>query len=200
MPDDNMMCFGTNPKLPLLLRVGPSRQWMSNLCNKKLNYKLSFENPNSCFSINSSQTTGEIPEQGQLLIDFTRKKDDKRWKAINRNVDMIQFIFTTQHIMPEDGLIFFGSNPRLPLLVKAGVSRHWMTNLCNKKLTYKLSFENPNSCFSITPSQTTGEIGEQGQLLIDFTRRPGQGKEDKLTIEYTGPPSGKTIVRVMPVE
>ncbi|KAK6023248.1 hypothetical protein OSTOST_11028 [Ostertagia ostertagi] len=97
--------------------------------------------------------------------------------------------------MSADNLMCFGSNPKLPLLIKQGASRQWMSNLSNKKLNYKLTFENPNSCFSINSSQTEGEIPEQGQLLIDFNRRPGKGQEDKLIIEYKdGNLAGRTVV------
>ncbi|XGW26397.1 hypothetical protein V3C99_007205 [Haemonchus contortus] len=101
--------------------------------------------------------------------------------------------------MAEDNLMCFGSNPKLPLFVKSGETQHWMTNLCDKKLQYRLSFENPNSCFTIDPSQTSGEIKEQGQILLDFTRKPGAGREDKLFIDYTGAVKGRTVVRVLPV-
>ncbi|VDL76785.1 unnamed protein product [Nippostrongylus brasiliensis] len=85
-------------------------------------------------------------------------------------------------------------------MVKAGVSRHWMMNLSKLKLTYKLSMQDPNSGFTIDPSQVTGEIAEQGQISIIITRKPGKVKEDKMLIEYSGEIKGRTLVRVVPIE
>ncbi|KAL6737680.1 hypothetical protein Aduo_011305 [Ancylostoma duodenale] len=99
----------------------------------------------------------------------------------------------------DDGIICF-QNPRLPLLIKSGITRHWMSNLSDRKLNYKLTIENPNSCFSLDPGQVTGEIGERAHLSLVITRKPGPGKEDKMIIEYTGALNGKTIVRMVPVD
>ncbi|ETN70339.1 hypothetical protein NECAME_14832 [Necator americanus] len=97
-----------------------------------------------------------------------------------------------------DGVVCF-QNPRLPLLIKSGVTRHWMSNLSDRALNYKLTLENPDSCFSIDPGQISGEIPAHGHISIIITRKPGVGKEDKLTIEYTGELTGKTVVRMVPV-
>ncbi|WKY07817.1 hypothetical protein Q1695_007361 [Nippostrongylus brasiliensis] len=72
MPDDNIVCFQTAGK-PLLVKAGNSQHWIVNMSSLKLNYKISFENPDSSFSINPSQLSGEIAERGQILLDFTRK-------------------------------------------------------------------------------------------------------------------------------
>ncbi|VDM66165.1 unnamed protein product [Strongylus vulgaris] len=136
--------------------------------------------------------------------------------------------------MPDDGIICF-QNPRLPLLIKSGVTRHWMSNLSDRKLNYKarqyvnsemnqlgyitfqITIENPDSCFSIDPGQVSGEIAGRGHISLIITRKvstmvyvyldkyeidyiqPGVGKDDKMIIEYTGELNGKTIVRMVPV-
>ncbi|KAK6015517.1 hypothetical protein OSTOST_19057 [Ostertagia ostertagi] len=86
--------------------------------------------------------------------------------------------------MESEGIICF-QNPRNPLMVKAGISRHWMMNYSNLKT---------NSSFVIDPSQVTGEIAERGQISIIITRKPGRAQEDKMLIEYSGGLTGKTVV------
>ncbi|CAJ0604344.1 unnamed protein product [Cylicocyclus nassatus] len=75
-----------------------------------------------------------------------------------------------------------------------------MSNLSDRKLNYTLKIENPDSCFSLDPGQISGEIAEKGHISIIITRKPGYGKEDKMTIQYSGALNGKTIVRMVPVD
>uniref|UniRef100_A0A7I4Z6F5 Ovule protein n=1 Tax=Haemonchus contortus TaxID=6289 RepID=A0A7I4Z6F5_HAECO len=46
--------------------------------------------------------------------------------------------------MATDGIICF-QNPRNPLMVRAGTTRHWMMNYSDLKLTYKLSMQQNKS-------------------------------------------------------
>ncbi|XGW01859.1 hypothetical protein V3C99_014167 [Haemonchus contortus] len=101
--------------------------------------------------------------------------------------------------MATDGIICF-QNPRNPLMVRAGTTRHWMMNYSDLKLTYKLSMQNPNSSFVIDPRQVSGEIAERGQISIIITRKPGRAQEDNMLIEYSGGLTGRTLVRVVPIE
>ncbi|KHJ83247.1 hypothetical protein OESDEN_17056 [Oesophagostomum dentatum] len=99
--------------------------------------------------------------------------------------------------MPEDNILSF-PNPKKPLLLKEGTSRHKLTNFSDKKLKYKISFENQNSCFSV--DQASGEVKENGDFALTITRKPGVGRDDKLVIEYSGELSGKTVMRLVPIE
>ncbi|KJH49375.1 hypothetical protein DICVIV_04515 [Dictyocaulus viviparus] len=101
--------------------------------------------------------------------------------------------------MALDGVVCF-QNPKQPLMLKAGTTRHWMQNLSDLSLQYKLAMESPNSSFTIDASQVTGEIPARGQISIIITRKPGRAQEDKLTIEYSGGISGRTVTRVVPIE